>query len=100
MRLQQLAKVFNHKVRLYIALEVTCGSTMDMKSVQDNSKYVSRFISNAKMEADEVFWAFDAYIEANSGCLKGFAMVMKAIYDEDWADEAAILRYYNEEEHS
>jgi len=35
------------------------------------------------------------YLEANSKALKVYPLVLKVIYDEDWASEEDILGYYN-----
>merc|ERR1740129_2362262 len=65
---QQLAKAFDHKLRLYIVLQGVCGSSMDAKALSESKKVVSKFITEGKMPGP----------------------------DEDWADEAAILSYYND----
>jgi len=99
-RMFQLAKVFDHKVRLFIVLASLCGETMDGKAVEKHKKHIAQAIKNAKMTPAEVLWAFDAYVAAYPGALKPFPMVIKVVYDEEWADEKHILAYYEEEEGS
>merc|ERR1712079_789712 len=41
-RMHQLANGFDHKLRLYITLEVVCGSTMTSKLVLENKNYISK----------------------------------------------------------
>jgi len=97
-RMQQLAKVFDTKVRLYVAFESLCGSTMDAKGVSQYSKQIEKVITNAKMSTAEVLWALGAYVKANPGSLKAYAMTLKAVFDEDWCEEKKLLEYYNEDE--
>merc|ERR1712137_1093905 len=65
-RLQQLAKLFDHKTRLYIVLGTLCGDSMDAKKLGKVKGYVEDFIENAKMEAPDVLWAFGAYLDINA----------------------------------
>eukprot|EP00425_Heterocapsa_triquetra_P034094 CAMPEP_0195096900 /NCGR_PEP_ID=MMETSP0448-20130528/51818_1 /TAXON_ID=66468 /ORGANISM="Heterocapsa triquestra, Strain CCMP 448" /LENGTH=464 /DNA_ID=CAMNT_0040131347 /DNA_START=149 /DNA_END=1543 /DNA_ORIENTATION=- len=99
-RMHQLAKLFDHKVRLYIVLVALCGDKMDAKSLATHKKVVTHLIENGKMPAADILWTFDAYLSQNSAAQKGFPMVLKAIYDEEWVGEPAILAYYNEDEGS
>merc|ERR1712228_757753 len=96
----QLAKGFDHKLRLYIVLEGVCGTNMDAKAVMDNAKLIGKFIRNANMPTADVLWALDTYVCANPGASKWAPRVLKTFYDEDWAEEAEILSYYNESEGS
>lgn len=98
LRMQQLAKVFDNKVRLFIAFEVLCGSSMDAKALSGVSELIDKVISSPKLPARDVLWALDAYLQANPGVSKGFAMMLKVAYDEDWAEEKEILSYYQEDE--
>lgn len=96
-RMFQLAQVFDHKVRLYVAIAACCGESMDAAAVNTNKKYIAKCIQNASMSGEDVLWAFNAYLAANAGAAKGFAMVLKAVYEEDWAEEKEILDYYNDD---
>merc|ERR1712187_133813 len=97
MRMHQLANLFDNKLRLYITLEVVCDSNLDAKSVIENKKYISKMISKGDMSTADVLWAFNAYVHANPDSLKVFAPVLKALYDEDWAEEKEILEYYDDD---
>mmetsp|Transcript_104683 Transcript_104683/g.327582 ORF Transcript_104683/g.327582 Transcript_104683/m.327582 type:complete len:256 (-) Transcript_104683:267-1034(-) len=86
LRMHQLASCFDHKTRLYIALEALCGPEMDVQAVSDKAKVISKCIENAKMEAHDVLWAFGAYFVMSKSALKGYPWVLKAVYMVDWAD--------------
>merc|ERR1712113_699543 len=73
---------------------------MDAKAITDHSKALEKPIKSVSMPGSDVLFAFGAYLQANSKCSRNFPMVLKAVYDEEWADEAAILKYYDEEEGS
>jgi len=98
LRMQQLAKVFDNKVRLFITFEALCGSSMDAKALSQHTKVVDHVISNAKMSTSEVAWALNAYLKANPGVAKSLPMTMKAAFDEDWLVEKDLLAYYNDDE--
>merc|ERR550532_978228 len=97
LRMQRLAKGFDRRVELYIAMEALCGERMDMKAAVEKKNYISKVIASAKLGTQDVLWALGAYIEANPDTIKGFARVLKTCYDEDWADEKDILSYYEED---
>merc|ERR1712190_273582 len=65
LRMQQLAKIFDTRVRLYIALEALCGTTMDAKALSEMKKYVNKCISQGKMDAESILWGFGAYLDKN-----------------------------------
>jgi len=71
---------------------------MDAQAVSDKAKFISKCIESAKMEAHEVLWAFGAYFVMNRSALKGYPWVLKAVSMADWAEEAEILKYYNEDD--
>lgn len=95
-RLQQISKLFDHKLRLYIVLETLCGNTMDAKTLGEVKHVVADFIAKPKMEPSEVLWAFGTYLQMNRDAAKLYPLVLKVIYDEDWASEEQILNYYDE----
>jgi len=65
--------------------------------VEEHSKAIEHFINNANMPAHDILWAFDVWLKANPAAAKGFALVLKVIYDEEWATEEEMLDYYNNE---
>eukprot|EP00438_Fugacium_kawagutii_P026723 Skav228689 [mRNA] locus=scaffold2247:398083:399186:- [translate_table: standard] len=97
LRMQQLSKVFDHKVRLYIAFEALCGEAMDAKAMEGQKKLLDKVISSPKLAGADVLWALDAYLDLHD-IRKGFPMLLKVAYNQDWAEEKEILKYYNEDE--
>merc|ERR1719158_1250945 len=64
-------------------------------------EHVGEVISKGKqgpLPQSDVLWVFDAYVAANPGSAKGFPMVLKTIYDEDWCTEEQMLAYYKKNE--
>lgn len=101
LRMQQLAKLFDHKIRFYIALEALFpNGAMDAKAVVDQKKVINEVLGMVKIPVAHVLWSFNAYLslEANEKAVRSYPMVMKTIYDEEWAAEADLLKYYTEEE--
>merc|ERR1712070_905287 len=99
-RALQVTKVFDDKIRLYAVLEALFGSSMDAKGVSDKSKIIEKFITNGRLEPSDVLWAFDTYLEANKSwdARSLLPPIVKAVYDEEWFPDDAILRYYNDDE--
>jgi len=95
-RMQQLAKVFDHKLRLYIALGALFGDKMSGAGVTKSKKLVEKFIANASMPVEDTLWAFHLYIHINKECVKGFPMVLKALYDADMVKDKELLKYYED----
>merc|ERR1711904_434478 len=62
LRMQQLAKVFDHKVRLYVAIQALFGTTISVKDIPKKAKYLSKAISNASMPPKDILWAFEVFI--------------------------------------
>lgn len=98
LRLAQLAEVFDHKVRLYVVLETFLENGLDEQSVLAHKEHIEQSINNASMSGADVLWAFNAYLEAHPCAAKGFPLVLKTIYDEEWASENEILEYYRRDE--
>jgi len=99
LRMQQLAKLFDHKIRFFVALEsLMPAGAMDAKSVAEHKPVLNKVLSAVKMPESDILWCFNAYLSQNEKSVKSFPMVLKLIYDEDWAKEASILKYYVEDE--
>jgi len=98
LRLVQLAEVFDHKMRLYVALEALLGSIFDTHSVLAKKEHLNKAITSASMSAPDILWAFGAYIETHPSTATGFTWILKTMYDEDWVTEVDILEYYGSEE--
>merc|ERR1719188_2856887 len=67
---------------------------MDAKGATQKKAFIKRFISNGNMSFKDWIWGFEAYLDQNSGALKAWPMTLKALYDEDLAEEEHILQYY------
>jgi len=99
LRMQQLAKLFDHKIRFFVALEsLMPAGAMDAKGIAEHKEVLNKVLSAVKMPESDILWCFNAYLSQNTKSVKSFPMVLKIIYDEDWASEAAILKYYVEDE--
>lgn len=98
LRMHQLAKCFDHKVRLFVVLQALCDNTMDAKSMALQKRYIKRAITNAGMSTAEICWVLGAYYKVNPANLKGFSMVLKCAFDEDWLTEDDLLAYYNDDQ--
>jgi len=95
LRMQQLAKGYDHKVRLFLVLQAL--GTVDAKVASTWKKHLSFFISQAHMKTDDILWAFDAYLHVKDEAKKGFAMTLKFAFDEDWITDSETLEYYNDD---
>merc|ERR1711950_96629 len=63
-------------------------------SIATKTKYFKEFIQNANMPFVDWIWGFEAYLAMNPTATKAWPMAMKALYDEDLAEEEQILEYY------
>lgn len=93
-RMQQIAKVFDHKVRLYVGLEALFGDAMNAKQIVAKKAYINKLLSTPALEPPDALWAFNVYVEAHPEATKSFALVLKALYDEDILEEKPLLAYY------
>jgi len=99
LRMQQLSKLFDHKIRFYIALEsLLPDGSMDAKGIVEKKGVVDKVLAAVKMPSDDVLWGFDAYLAKNEKAVKGYPLVLKVIYDEEWANEQDLFKHYRDEE--
>lgn len=102
LRILQVTKCIDEKKRFYAALEALFpAGTMDAKAVEDQGKVISKVITSGKqISAHDVLWCFDAYLSRseNEKAVRSFPMVMKTIYDQEWASEEELLQYYDNDE--
>lgn len=97
-RMQQIARGFSHPIRLYVVLEVLFPKgSLNPKGVEQNVGLLKRLVSSGSMVFRDWIWAFDAYVGRNEAAGKRFAMVVKALYDADLAEEEEILAHYKAE---
>jgi len=101
LRMQQLAKLFDHKIRFYIALEsLMPNGSMDAKEVgRDEVKgSIEKVLAATKIPVSDVLSGFDTYLSVNEKAVRSFPMVLKVIYDEEWAAEDDLMKHYRDEE--
>merc|ERR1712176_172641 len=91
----QLAMQFDHRLQLYIVLDVVFCNRMDAKALAENKVVVGKFVTSVNMTAAEVLWAFGAYFSAYPKVVERLPLILKVMYDEGWADETGILSYFN-----
>merc|ERR1711904_466321 len=94
LRMQQLAKVFDNKVRLYVAIQALFGKTISDKEIPKKKKYLTKVIQNASMSPTDVLWGFEAFIVINPAAEKAYPKTLKGLYDEDIVSEEHLLEHY------
>lgn len=94
LRMQQLAKVFDNKVRLYVAIQALFGKTISDKEIPKKKKYLTKVIQNANMSPTDVLWGFEAFIVINPAAEKAYPKTLKGLYDEDIVSEEHLLDHY------
>jgi translation initiation factor 5 len=91
----QVTLRFDNSVRMFVVLSILFkDGSMDAKGITAQKAFVKYYITNGNLDFDEWIWGFDAFLDTYSGAVKGYPMVLKALYDEDLADEKDLLRYY------
>merc|ERR1712185_836231 len=103
LRIRQVQQAFDHKIRFYVALSsLFPAGSMDAKQVADNADVLNKVLGNVQMPASDVLWCFNAYLSVseNEKALRSYPMVMKTIYNEEWASEEELIKYYVQEEGS
>jgi len=101
LRMQQLAKLFDHKLRFYISLAALMpDGTMTAKALGEHKDVLEKVLAAVKVPVADVLWSFNAYLSVNIACVKSYPLVLKVIYDEEWASEKDLLSYYEGAEES
>jgi len=102
LRMHQLrigVKLFDHKIRFYVALESLMPSgAMDAKEITEHKQVLDKILESPKIPASDVLWGFDAYLSQNEKSVRSYPMVLKVIYDEEWATEEELTKYYTDDE--
>merc|ERR1712118_130783 len=94
LRMQQIAKVFDNKVRLYVAIQALFGKTISDKEIPKKKKYLTKVIQNASMSPTDVLRGFEAFIVINPAAEKAYPKTLKGLYDEDIVSEEHLLEHY------
>merc|ERR1712098_251825 len=97
-RALQVTKVFDHKLRMFIVVSALFPeASLKADRIASKTKHFKEFIQNAKMPFAAWIWGFEAYLAANPTAAKAWPMALKALFDEDLAEEDHILEYYKED---
>merc|ERR1712193_480715 len=72
LRMQQLAKIFDNKVRFYVAIQALFGTTIPEKEIPNKKKYLTKLIDNGKMSTEDVLWGFEVFIVMNPAAEKAY----------------------------
>jgi len=94
LRIHQLANDFDHKMRLYVALEALFTQGLEASAVQKSTKYLTKCIGSRLMSPSDVLWAFEVHLNANPTGEQCYAMVLKHLYDSDIVEEEPLLEHY------
>merc|ERR1712118_131783 len=97
LRMQQLAKVFDNKVRFFVAIKALFGTTISLKEIPKKAKHLSKVISNASMPPKDVLWGFEVHIVDNAAAEKAYPKTLKGLYDEEIVAEEDLLAHYKED---
>jgi hypothetical protein len=95
-RVLQATKAFDNKVRMYVALATLFpDGSMDAKSVAEKTKFIEKLISfGGGMPLSQWICGFENYLSEFPVAVKGYAMVLKALYDADVAEEEPLIDHY------
>lgn len=98
-RIHQIAKGFDHKLRLFIVLQILADDTyIDKAKLLEHREVINRYVTEPRLKTFEILWAFDAHCHVLPSAFKGFPHCLKVLYDEDWIEESDVLAYYNQTE--
>merc|ERR1719188_276628 len=73
---------------------------MNADGVKKQLLYLKHFVKNGNMSFADMIWGVEAYLDSNPKALKAYPMSLKALYDEDMAEEKDILAYYKDKQDS
>ena len=93
-QVQQVAVAFGHKFRMFVVVSALFpNGSLNADGVKTKSKFINEFVTSARMPLAAWTWGFESYLVQNPTALKSWAMMLKALYDEDLADEEEISEY-------
>merc|ERR1719320_337945 len=95
---QRLANNFDRKTSLYITMEAICSKEMGAKALEANAKYFDKGIGSQQLSGTDVLWALGAYLAMNPSAKRSFAQQLKVVFEQEWAEEEEILKFYNDKE--
>jgi len=98
LRLLQISNGFNNRMRLYICVEsLFPDGTMTAKTMKPNLDLIKNVIDNGHMSGGEILWAFEIYLGVHTNLGKAYALIMKALYEEDVVEEEELIAHYGED---
>uniref|UniRef100_A0A7S2PCE1 W2 domain-containing protein n=1 Tax=Zooxanthella nutricula TaxID=1333877 RepID=A0A7S2PCE1_9DINO len=100
-RAQQVRLEFDDRLRLFIVIaSLFPEGAMDAAGILLRKSYIKYFVSNGKLSFTDMMWCIEAYLDTYPKALKGYPMTLKALYDQDMAEEKELLAYYNGDQDS
>lgn len=98
-RNHQLAKAFDHRVRLHVALESLLRDSLSAECLQKMHHLWGAVAKDAGMKASDILDAFGMYLlrHPTEASVSKLSPVLKLLYDEDWLDESGTLEYYEDQ---
>merc|ERR1712110_84643 len=98
-KVMQATKQYDDKWRVYVALAALFpDGSLDGKSVSTRTKHLQKFKDFGNMSCPDFLWGFETYLVENPVSLKGYPMVLKALFDDDLLKEEELLEHYDSED--
>ncbi|CAD7923951.1 unnamed protein product [Amoebophrya sp. A120] len=96
-RLLKISRQMEKKLFAYAILEsLFPDESLSAKAMEKAEDLFAGVVREDKIPMKDLMWAFELYISEHEACLKGFPMVLKAMYDMDLIEEENFLPYYND----
>merc|ERR1711920_752832 len=82
-KVMQATKQYDDKWRMYVALAALFpDGSLDSKNVSTRTKYLQKLKDFGNMSCPDFLWGFETYLAENPS-MKGYPMVLKALFDDD-----------------
>merc|ERR1712224_126237 len=94
LRVQQLANIFDNKMRFYVAIQALFGRTIPIKEIPGKAKYLTKVIQNGHMSAQDILWGFEVHLINNPTTEKTYPMTLKGLYNAELVTEEQFLQHY------
>merc|ERR1712110_501988 len=97
-KVMQATKQYDDKWRMYVALaSLFPDGSLDSKNVSTRTKYLQKLKDFGNMSCPDFLWGFETYLAENPS-IKGYPMVLKALFDDDMVKEEELLEHYDSED--
>jgi len=91
----QTTKDMDNRLRMFVVVSALFPEgSLDAAGIVARKEYIKAFTDMGRMSFIDWIWSFEAYLALHPEALKKFPLTLKALYDEDLAEEEAILEYY------